>query len=270
MEQTGKKVISAATGTLLALGALGSAVAMPAQQALAEDAATVTEDTQATAQQSDIVRESEVRGTLTATQAKTLTANVLKKIFRNAPAVLCAAGLHEEQALPDNVPGDAMAWKFTVSGNVKNSYEAAVGDLVGDDGAQTKVIGCACMGNPADGRAIANAEVTGIKLSSIITAAGPRADANAVIFTSADGYSQTIPLWYVYAHSCVLAYEVAGEPVSESMGGTVQLWLHGASANYYVSDVVSIELATLDEAPADPSDSSQFINSPNVTVLEAA
>lgn len=269
---TSKKIIGTAAGTMLVLGSFGTAIAAPAQQALAsEDGATSTAQEVAEGAANDtLVQKSTVQGLFTASQAQTATVDVMKNLFRNASAMLCNAGLHEEAAPAADVPADAMEWEFSVSGQVRNPYTAVIGDLVDDEnGVQQKVMGCTCAGNPTDGRTIANAEVTGLKLATLLQAASPTADANAVVLTSADGYSQTVPLYYILSHSCVLAYEVAGEPVSESMGGTVQLWLHGASANYYVSNVTSIELVSLPETPDDPSESDAFQNSPNVTVLEA-
>lgn len=267
---TSKKIIGTATGALLVVGSLG-AVAAPVQQALADSGDGAASEAVTAGASDSIVRSSTVEGTFTASQAQTATVDAMKKLFRNAAAMLCNTALHEEAAPAADVPTDAMEWEFSVSGEVRNPYHAVIGDLVDDeDGVQQKVMGCTCMGNPSDGRTIANAEVTGLKLQPLLQAAAPTADANAVMFTSADGYSQIVPLYYLLSHNAVLAYEVAGEPVSESMGGTVQLWIHGASANYYVSNVTSIELVSLPETPDDPSESDAFQNSPNVTVLEAA
>lgn len=271
MQATSKKIIGTAAGTMLVLGSLGTTAVAPVQQALAADGdATAREAVQADAG-TDMVQDSVVRGTFAATQTQTATAEVMKNLFRNVSAMLCNTSLHEEAASAAEVPTDAMEWEFSVSGEVRNPYHAVIGDLVDDeDGVQQKIMGCTCMGNPSDGRAIANAEVTGLKLQALLMAAAPTADANAVVFTSSDGYSQTVPLYYLLSHNAVLAYEVAGEPVADSMGGVVQLWIHGASANYYVSNVTSIELVSLPETPDDPSESDAFQNSPNVTVLEAA
>lgn len=269
MELKSKRVIGTAAAAAVVLGSFGTAYALPAQETYSPDNAAAAERQSPDAATRGPVKSAEVGGVFTATQSKTATAKALAKAFRGASAVLCNTELHEEGA-SGAVPEDAMEWTFRVTGDVKNAYSATVGDLVNnEDGVQTTVIGCACMGNPSDGRSVANAEVTGLNLQALIMAASPTGSANAITFISADGYRQTLPLYYVFTHSSVLAYEVAGEPVSESMGGTVQVWIHGLAASYYVADVVSIEISTLDEAPLDPSQSDSFVNSPNVTVLAA-
>ena len=57
--------------------------------------------------------------------------------------------------------------------------------------------GCTCFGNPTDGRASANADVAGFRLSALIDEAAPVEGANTITFTSRDGYQVTLPLQYV-------------------------------------------------------------------------
>lgn len=271
METKSRKIIGAAAGATLVLGSLGTAYASPVGSTEASDNNTAPIEAQFFGSiVENLVQESEVGGEFTYSQANLVSADDLKKCFQGVSAALCNSVLHKEGALAE-APVDALDWKFSIFGDVKNPYSATIGDFVSEeDGAQTTVMGCACMANPADGRAIANAEVTGLDLLDLVIASGPSSNANAITFTSSDGYNQTLPLYYLFTHSSVLAYEVAGESVSESMGGTVQVWIHGLAANYYVADVVSIEISALEETPVDPSESDSFANSPNVTVLSAA
>ncbi|MCI8425391.1 MAG: molybdopterin-dependent oxidoreductase [Adlercreutzia sp.] len=266
-----KAVAGTAAGAALVLGSFGSAYAAPtadAPEAPAQNAiSTMVSGVLSISQQ---VTSDTVDGQFQATQAQTASVGYLADTFKKVSATLCNSGTHEEQASAD-FEGDALDWEFSVSGAVKRPFTAAVGAFVSDeaDGSQTTVMGCACVANPAGGLAVANAEVTGIDLQQVLMHAGLDEDANAVKFTSADGYTQTIPLYYLYTHSSLIAYEVGGEPVSESMGGTVQVWFDGAAASYYVADVKDIEVLALDETPAAPGENDEFANSPNVTVLSA-
>lgn len=266
-----KAVAGTAAGAALVLGSFGSAYAAPetdAPDALGQGAiSTMVSGVLSISQQ---VTSDTVDGQFQATQAQTASAGYLADTFKKVSATLCNSGTHEEQASAD-FEGDAMDWEFSVSGAVKRPFTAAVGAFVSDDddGSQTTVIGCACVANPSGGLAVANAEVTGIDLRRVLAHALMSEDANAVKFTSSDGYTQTIPLYYLFTHSSLIAYEIAGAPVSESMGGTVQVWFDGAAASYYVADVTNIEVLALDETPAAPGENDEFVNSPNVTVFSA-
>lgn len=267
-----KALAGTAAGAALVLGSFGSAYAAAptsdaAQEPVKDAVSTAVADV---LQVSQRVMLNTVEGQFEASQSQTASADYLANNFKKVSATLCNSGAHEEQASAD-FEGDALDWEFSVSGAVKRPFTAAVGAFVSDDdaGSQTTVMGCACVANPSGGLAVANAEVTGIDLQRVLMHAVMDEDANAVKFTSADGYTQVIPLYYLYTHSSLIAYEIAGEPVSESMGGTVQVWFDGAAASYYVADVTNIEVLALDETPAAPGESDEFVNSPNVTVLSA-
>lgn len=266
----GKALVGTVASAALAVGTFGvcTVPAVASEQDLTPtDNETVTAGTILTG--NERVTQNVVEGRFSATQEQTASADYLATMFKKVSATLCASGLHEEQASAD-FEGSALDWEFSVSGAVKRPFTATVGAFVGEeDGSQTTVMGCACVANPSGGLAIANAKVTGIDLQRVLMHARMNDDANAVRLTSADGYSQTLPLYYLYTHSSVIAYEIAGEPVSESMGGTVQVWIDGAAANYYVADVKDIEILALDEEPAAPGDDDAFANSPNVTILSA-
>lgn len=272
MTKTSTKIVGVAASAAMVLGATAAAAtAVPATAAADENQGMAAVDQNAATAQSDAVAVDAVIGQFSYSQGQTSPAEFIAKVFKAISAVACNPGTMNETEASGQMVDDARDWKFSVSGSVQNGFTATVGAFVGDnEGSDTTVMGCACAGNPADGIAVVNAEISGVKLQDIIMKAAPTADANAVKLVSADGYSQVVPLWYLYTNKCLIAYEIAGEPVSETMGGTVQVWIDGASANYYVSDVETIEVLALDETPAAPSEAMNFANSPNVTVLEAS
>lgn len=91
---------------------------------------------------------------------------------------------------------------------------------------------------------------------------------NAVTFTSADGFSQTFPLDWLYERGALIATCVGGEPIERSFGGVNQLWIEGAAARLFVRDIVSVEFCTLDDPqpPSFEADSMLFQNRPNAGV----
>ena len=91
---------------------------------------------------------------------------------------------------------------------------------------------------------------------------------NAVTFTSADGFSQTFPLDWLYERGALIATCVGGEPIAQSFGGINQLWIEGAAARLFVRDIVSVEFCTLDDPqpPSFEADEMLFQNRPNAGV----
>ena len=144
-----------------------------------------------------------------------------------------------------------------------------VDDEMMDEATETLVLGCSCAGNPADGAASVNAEVTGIALGTLLAAAEPSADANTIVFTSADGYEVALPLYYVEQRYCPIVFDVNGSPLIESVGGANQLWLGSTSARYFARDIVKIELEERETPPPAPGAGDvgdAYANLPNVGV----
>lgn len=125
---------------------------------------------------------------------------------------------------------NALDWTIEVGGAVENEFVATVGDLV-ENGPMNIVMGCSCASNPANGVASADADVSGAMFRSIVDAANPDAGVNTVVFTSADGYEVALPLRYLDQRYSLIGFDVNGQPLSDSMGGSNQLWLSGTSAN---------------------------------------
>lgn len=188
-------------------------------------------------------------------------------IFQKAPSTLCGASTEMTVAAPDD-------WTITVSGDVANAYSATIGEIKADDGEQTTIMGCACAGNPAGGRAIVSAEVTGIPLAEIIYRAQPSDDVNTVTLVSEDGYRMSIPLDYVLARRALMVSTVNGADLGESMGGTNQVWMDAAAAKYFSRNVVAIELTCEEQPPAAPgteeAPDTEYANRPNAGIMAAA
>ena len=164
------------------------------------------------------------------------------------------------------VADNPLGWQLSVSGDVESAFTASVGDLANEE-STSKVMTCTCGGNPAGGRAIVTADVTGIPVEHLLAKAGAEPGANAVTFVSADGTQQTFPLGYVVGRHAVLSYEINDEDLSASVGGSNQLWMTKTPANYFVRDVVEIVVSTEDVAPATPGAADEHPNSPNAGVL---
>lgn len=262
-----KKTLAMGASSILAVTGMGGvalAATGSADAPSASDAQAVEQQEGASADDF-VVRMDRVEGAFSYTQAEVTSNADIKKNLGEASAYLCGAnpmGDREAASLED--------WSIAVQGDVENAYAATFEELSGKEELQTVVMGCSCAGNPADGRAVANAEVTGISVLKIIESAQPSAAANTVVFASADGYEVALPLNYLAKRYCPLVFDVNGSPISDVMGGTNQLWLGSTAASYFARDIVSI---TLEERETPPpslhSDEARaaYQNLPNVGVL---
>lgn len=184
---------------------------------------------------------------------------MIKNFFQRVSQAICGATV---PLVADNPLG----WQLSVSGDVESAFTASVGDLANEE-STSKVMTCTCGGNPAGGRAIVTAGVTGIPVEHLLAKAGAEPGANAVTFVSADGTRQTFPLGYVVGRHAVLSYEINDEDLSASVGGSNQLWMTKTPANYFVRDVVEIVVSTEEVVPEAPGVADEHPNSPNAGVL---
>lgn len=272
MSKYSKTLVAAAgASALLAASAAGAALAVgqtdgAAAQQGAQDVQATQADTQVA---SNRVALDKVEGTFSFTQAEAASNDYLARNFKEGSQYLCGAKATTDEA------GEASAqdWVLTVDGDVQSGYSEAVSELAASPAVQAILMGCSCLGNPADGTSAANALVNGISALILVEMANPSADANTVVFTSSDGYQVALPLSYLQSHYCPIVFDVNGSPIADSMGGANQLWLGSTPASYFVRNVSSITVETRDEAdvPASPtSDEARAeyaANLPNVGVL---
>lgn len=72
------------------------------------------------------------------------------------------------------------------------------------------------------------------------------------------------------ARDALVTYRVNDEALSESVGGTNQLWIDSTAAKYFSRNIVAVEISSEDVVPAAPSDEApndgEYVNRPNVGV----
>lgn len=250
--------------SLLAAGAVAiPAIATTQADNTAQPAAQ--EQAHATAADSATVYLPVVDGQFAFTQGEASSNDEIRRHIGDASKYLCGSNLV-------NRAGETSAedWQIRVGGTVDNEAVVTFGELLNSDEMQRLILGCACAGNPANGTAAVNAEVTGIPLSVLIKQVAPAAETNTVVFTSDDGYSVALPMAYVTSHLGMLVFDVNGAPLADSVGGTNQLWMGGTSANYFARNIQSITFEARDTAPLSPSSPEArevYQNLPNVGVL---
>lgn len=258
-------------GIVGAAGLAGTALAAQGEAGQGESAQVAAQQAEVRQEASRQVRLASVQGTFAFTQDEVTPTAQIARALGGADKVLCGA---TQEALPSmaQVVDDAADWQITVDGDgVQAASAVTLGELA-QKGSQFTIMGCSCLGNPADGRATVNAAVTGVSVLDLLEAAGGvSGDANAITFVSSDGYEVTLPLFYVLQRASMIVYQINGEPLSASVGGTNQLWLGSTSARYFASDVVEIRVTCEEEAPAvpgTPDSGDHAANLPNASVTQ--
>lgn len=261
---TKKNLLTAAGATMLVLGSMpatattamaavepaeGLGAGMPIQAAVGEVVST-------------LVKADAAEGSFAWDQGTITPNEYIKDVFARFAATVCGSSAESTQEF------DALEWTLSVSGDVSNAFTASVQELA-DENSVSQTMSCTCGGNPSDGRANITANVTGLPVSYLATRASAQSGVNAIAFVSMDGTEVTLPFAYVVGHHGVISYEINGEDLSESVGGFNQLWLEGASANYFVRDIVEVRITAEEQAPAAPGSDMDYPNSPNVGVLSS-
>lgn len=191
----------------------------------------------------------------------------LAKDLYQSPAYLCGAQGDVDASLAAEAGKPAAIDFIEVTGDVENAFTASVADFK-QKAPMRKIMGCTCFGNPADGRASANADVAGFRLSALVEEASPIEGANTITFTSRDGYQVALPLQYVLQRYSLIVTTVNGEAAADAVGCANQLWLGGTSARSFARDVVSISITRETEPPAAPGSGTGA--APNVGIMEGA
>lgn len=266
--------IAGAAGSALLLAGLGGIASVP-EATLAAEAGTslqISADSLAGGAEAPVVatasieRQAAVEGTFAWTQAEVTPTDLVASRMGGAAQVLCGSSWN-------TADGEAAAgdWVLHVTGDVENEVVATLDELA-EEGAYHAVMGCSCAGNGADGLASVNAEVEGVTIAYLLETAGASLNANTLVFVSDDGYEVALPLSYVAQRASMVVYALNGAELTDSVGGTNQLWLGSTSARYFVRNVVEVRVETRDDAevppvPGTPEAGDTYANVPNVAVV---
>lgn len=251
------------SGTLAVAAVPGVQVALAADADLGAAGATgagaAASDQAASAQLTRHVLLDNVEGVFAWNQGVDVVNATLSRMLYEGSRYLC------EGEVPE-AAGDASTGvieNIAVKGDVANSFIANVAEF-NEKAPLTKILGCTCKGNPANGRSSANAEVSGFMLKALVEQAQPLEGVNAITFVAADGYEVTLPYKYVMQRYSIIVSQVNGEDAIDAIGCSNQLWLGSTSARAFARDIVAIEFSIQDEDPAVPQ--APNLNQPNVGV----
>ena len=216
---------------------------------------------------------SEVQGEFGWNQNVVTDNEILHKVLYQGARYLCDSQLLQSDSLVQstknshtNDNGVASIEYIKISGEVEHAFSASVEEYV-NKAPTKKVMGCTCSGNPADGRASANALVGGFRLAALVEDAQPQEGVNTITFTSSDGYEVSFPLSYVLQRYSIIVTSINDENAQEAIACSNQLWLGSTGARSFARDVVSIKLSTSETPPPVPT-VEKTTNQPNVGVIQ--
>ena len=143
---------------------------------------------------------------------------------------------------------DVAHWTLEVTGLVakplKLSYSAFTKAAPAVERYQT----FECISNKVGGDLISSARWKGVRARDILALAGVKSGATTIIWRSADGYSESIPIGVVLDPVTLLAYEMNGEPLPQKHGAPVRVLMLNRYGMKQPKWLTSIEVADHDFA----------------------
>ncbi|MBM9458312.1 molybdopterin-dependent oxidoreductase [Nocardioides sp. zg-536] len=146
---------------------------------------------------------------------------------------------------------EAADWQLRIHGMVEREITLSYRDLVSREITEDWIT-LNCVSNEVGGDLIGNAWWSGVRLAGLLEAAGPHPDADAVLQTSADGWTCGTPLSALTdGRNAMLAVAMNGEPLPIEHGFPVRTIVPGLYG--YVSAtkwVVDLEVTRFDDISA--------------------
>ena len=140
---------------------------------------------------------------------------------------------------------DPARWTLQIGGLVKKPYTMTYDQLLKlphQDRYQT----LECISNEIGGDLIGNASWRGVSLRDLIATAGPDPKTIKVVFTAADGYTDSIPFERAMSPANLLAYAMNGEPLVPGHGAPARLLIPGIFGMKNVKWLTKIDLVADD------------------------
>ncbi|MEM2098232.1 MAG: molybdopterin-dependent oxidoreductase [Candidatus Bathyarchaeia archaeon] len=132
-----------------------------------------------------------------------------------------------------------LEWQLTVTGLVEHSLNLSLTELSAMPKATVNAA-LICVGLPDI--PLAEGNWVGVKLSSLLEAAGVTSNAVKIAFHASDGYSTDLPIETARREDVIIAYEKDSVPLSE----TLRLIVPGKWGYKWISQLVSIEVVDYD------------------------
>ncbi|MGQ0735829.1 MAG: molybdopterin-dependent oxidoreductase, partial [Acidobacteriota bacterium] len=156
---------------------------------------------------------------------------------------------------------DVASWRLDVRGRLARPLSLSLQDLRAMPAVEQPAT-LACIGNSVPARAIGNAMWTGVRLATVLEAAGLETDRLEtgggeaasgdaarrfdVVFTGADNYTDSIPLHRVLHPGTLLAFDMNGAPLARGHGAPLRAIVPGIYGMKNVKWIEAIEIVSGD------------------------
>lgn len=147
-----------------------------------------------------------------------------------------------DEALADPLV-DPATWRLGVGGKVARPLSLSLDDLLAFPAVE-RFQTLECISNPVGGELISTTKWTGVELRRVLEAADPRPGAVEVVFRSADGYSESLPLAVASDPDTLIAYGMDGRALSVAHGFPARILSAGTYGMKNPKWLVEIELVT--------------------------
>ena len=155
--------------------------------------------------------------------------DLLKKRYGHTLMFIAAAGL-----LLFSLSGSVSAvWTVTLGGAVDNTFSFTLDDL--------KAMPQTTVYSPllCDGAYVTDGDWTGVQLGYLLDQAGVQDGVQSVIFYASDGYSSNLPVSAASDENIIIAYELDGKPLQE----TLRLVVPEANGEFWIAYITSIDVS---------------------------
>ena len=121
---------------------------------------------------------------------------------------------------------DAAAWRLTIRGLVERPGVLTLDQLRALPRVEQYQT-LECISNEVGGNLMSTARWTGVRLADLLAQTGMRVGASELIFSCADGYSDSLHLTQALGPRALLVYEIDGQPLPQAHGYPARLLVPG-------------------------------------------
>ena len=144
----------------------------------------------------------------------------------------------QSYALPPSVKVED--WRLKITGAVPQPLTLTFRDILAEE-QQDFYLTMECIGNPAGGNLIGNAQWTGTPLLPFLERVGVKPEATEFILHGADSYETTLPVAEVMRKEVQLVHRMNGEPLSQAHGYPLRILIPGHFGQKQPKWLVGIE-----------------------------
>ncbi len=120
---------------------------------------------------------------------------------------------------------DVATWSLEVTGVVARPLRLSYAELVRAAPPVERYHTLECVSNEVGGDLIGNARWKGARVRDVLALAGVGPEAATIVWRSADGYVESVPLAVAMDPESLLAYEMNGEPLPRTHGAPLRVLL---------------------------------------------